>query len=91
MTEEIIVRQEGRLGHLILNRPRALNALTRQMVGEIKDRLEAWKDDDSVQTVLVSGAGERGLCAGAMSSRCAPRLWKAARRRLTSSSARSTP
>lgn len=64
MTEEIIARQQGRLGHLILNRPRALNALTRQMVGEIKDRLEAWKDDDSVQTVLVSGAGERGLCAG---------------------------
>lgn len=64
MTEEIIVRQEGRLGHLILNRPKALNALTRPMVGTIKEQLEAWRDDASVQTVLISGAGERGLCAG---------------------------
>ncbi len=64
MSEEIIVRKEGRLGHLLLNRPRALNALTRHMVGVVKDQLEAWREDDSVQTVLVSGAGERGLCAG---------------------------
>ncbi|NUL44443.1 enoyl-CoA hydratase/isomerase family protein [Cellulosimicrobium funkei] len=61
---EVIVRRSGRLGHLILNRPKALNSLTHGMVKTIKSTLEAWKDDASVSTVLVSGAGEKGLCAG---------------------------
>ncbi|MFC7401771.1 enoyl-CoA hydratase/isomerase family protein [Citricoccus sp. GCM10030269] len=61
---EVIVRRAGRLGHLILNRPKALNSLTWNMVVTVRDTLEAWRDDDSVTTVLVSGAGEKGLCAG---------------------------
>ncbi|REE04942.1 enoyl-CoA hydratase/isomerase family protein [Citricoccus muralis] len=61
---EVIVRRAGRLGHLILNRPKALNSLTHGMVKTIKATLETWKDDASVATVLISGAGEKGLCAG---------------------------
>lgn len=61
---EVLVRRSGRLGHLILNRPKALNSLTHGMVKTIKATLETWKDDASVATVLVSGAGEKGLCAG---------------------------
>ncbi|MEV8631361.1 enoyl-CoA hydratase/isomerase family protein [Streptosporangium sp. NPDC051023] len=54
----------GRLGHIILNRPKALNALTHDMVRRIDTVLRVWADDDAVAAVLVSGAGERGLCAG---------------------------
>lgn len=61
---EVIVRRAGRLGHLILNRPKALNSLTHAMVQTVRDTLEQWRDDDSVATVLISGAGEKGLCAG---------------------------
>lgn len=61
---EVIVRRAGHLGHLILNRPKALNALTPAMVDTVRAALAAWRDDDGVRTVLVSGAGERGLCAG---------------------------
>ena len=28
------------------------------------EQLTAWADDDGVATVLVRGAGDRGLCAG---------------------------
>lgn len=63
-TEEVLVRRAGRLGHLILNRPKALNSLTHGMVKTIKATLETWKDDATVATVLISGAGEKGLCAG---------------------------
>lgn len=62
--EEILLRRDGRLGHIILNRPKALNALTHAMVTRIAGALEAWEHDDSVATVLLTGAGERGLCAG---------------------------
>ncbi len=61
---EVIVRRAGRLGHLILNRPRALNSLTHGMVRTVLDTLRRWQDDDSVATVLITGAGDRGLCAG---------------------------
>ncbi|KUJ70511.1 3-hydroxyisobutyryl-CoA hydrolase [Streptomyces albus subsp. albus] len=60
----VLVRTEGRAGHLTLNRPRALNALTHDMVRRIDDALTAWEHDDAIATVVISGAGERGLCAG---------------------------
>lgn len=66
MTDEpsVLVSTEGHLGRLVLNRPKAINALTHEMVGLLTEALEAWRDDESVQTVLLTGAGDRGLCAG---------------------------
>ena len=61
---EVIVRRAGHLGHLILNRPKALNSLTHAMVKTVRTTLEEWRDDAAVVTVLISGAGEKGLCAG---------------------------
>ncbi|MFE0151564.1 enoyl-CoA hydratase/isomerase family protein [Nonomuraea sp. NPDC059007] len=61
---DIETRQDGRLGHILLNRPKALNALTHDMVRHIDAALRAWESDETVQAVLISGAGERGLCAG---------------------------
>lgn len=62
--DEVVVRREGALGHLILNRPRAINALNHSMVQLLAGALADWADDAAVRTVLLSGAGERGLCAG---------------------------
>ncbi|MFF9730495.1 enoyl-CoA hydratase/isomerase family protein [Streptomyces albidoflavus] len=65
MTEEAVrVRVEGRVGRITLNRPRALNALNHAMVERIAEALDAWEHDPAVTTVVVEGAGERGLCAG---------------------------
>ena len=52
------------VGLITLNRPTAMNALSRGMVVAIREQLEAWADDDAVRAVVVRGAGERGLCAG---------------------------
>ena len=60
----VISRIDGAIGRLILNRPKAINALDHEMVGIFGERLHAWAHDDTVAAVLVSGAGERGLCAG---------------------------
>jgi enoyl-CoA hydratase/carnithine racemase len=62
--EELLVSVDNGVGSLTLNRPRAINSLTHAMVTSLRDALHAWAHDDSVHTVLVSGAGERGLCAG---------------------------
>ncbi|MEG3627874.1 enoyl-CoA hydratase/isomerase family protein [Streptomyces poriticola] len=62
--DPVLVRTEGRAGHLVLNRPKALNALTHPMVRRIDEALTAWEHDPAVETVVLTGAGERGLCAG---------------------------
>lgn len=66
MTDEpsVLAERRGRIGLLTLNRPRAINALTHEMVGLMTSRLEAWVHDDAVEVVVLTGAGERGLCAG---------------------------
>lgn len=63
-TDELIIERRGGLGVITLNRPKAINALTFEMVKGIRAQLLDWKDDASVRTVLFRGAGERGLCAG---------------------------
>jgi enoyl-CoA hydratase len=60
----VLVRVHDGLGHLTLNRPRAINALSHEMVGLAQVALDAWADDPTVRTVVIDGAGERGLCAG---------------------------
>ncbi len=61
---EVLAAIRGAAGHLVLNRPRAINALNVAMVHAVKDQLDAWSGDDRVRSVLLTGAGERGLCAG---------------------------
>ncbi|MEU8240892.1 enoyl-CoA hydratase/isomerase family protein [Actinoplanes missouriensis] len=60
----VIVRQQKQLGRLTLNRPAAINALTAEMVTVIARTLDGWVFDDRIRTVVIDGAGERGLCAG---------------------------
>ncbi|WBO68450.1 enoyl-CoA hydratase/isomerase family protein [Streptomyces camelliae] len=62
--EPVLFHTAGRAAHITLNRPRALNALNHEMVRRIDAALTAWEHDPDVETVVLSGAGERGLCAG---------------------------
>ncbi|QFG20215.1 enoyl-CoA hydratase/isomerase family protein [Actinomadura sp. WMMB 499] len=62
--DAVLLRTRGGLGHITLNRPRAINALTHDMVRRIDAALAGWAADDAISTVLIDGAGDRGLCAG---------------------------
>lgn len=62
--EDVLVTVSGGIGHITLNRPKAINSLTHQMVGALARTLKAWEHDDAVDAVLLTGAGDRGLCAG---------------------------
>ncbi|MFJ6452988.1 enoyl-CoA hydratase/isomerase family protein [Paenarthrobacter sp. NPDC091669] len=62
--EEVLFERRGHLGIVTLNRPKAVNALNAGMVQAMLRQLTDWADDDAVATVLVRGAGDRGLCAG---------------------------
>ncbi|MGW7051688.1 enoyl-CoA hydratase/isomerase family protein [Streptomyces sp. NPDC054887] len=65
MTDDsVLLRTDGHAARLTLNRPRAINALDHAMVNRAAAALAAWERDPAVATVVVTGAGERGLCAG---------------------------
>jgi len=64
MTTEIISRIIGNLGHITLNRPKALNALTYDMCEEITRLLRMWERNPDIGAVLIDGAGDRAFCAG---------------------------
>lgn len=64
MSEDVLIRKQGRAGRITLNRPTALNALTWAMALEIEKALDAWADDAEVKVVVVDAAGEKAFCAG---------------------------
>src|SRR5690554_3498060 len=61
---DISITTEGACGVIRLTRPRAVNALTAEMIGAVRDALERWDEDDAVRAVLIEGEGDKGLCAG---------------------------
>jgi len=60
----VIATREGRIGHLLLNRPQALNALDIGMIRAMTAALAGWRDDPTVHAVVIEGAGGRAFCAG---------------------------
>lgn len=64
MTDQIESCVVGNLGHITLNRPKALNALTLDMCEEITRLLVAWEKSPDIGAVLIDGKGDRAFCAG---------------------------
>lgn len=61
----VIAAREGALGHLTLNRPRALHSLNHAMCEALSAALLEWRADPAVQAVILDHApGTRGFCAG---------------------------
>ncbi|MGE5546552.1 MAG: enoyl-CoA hydratase/isomerase family protein [Solirubrobacterales bacterium] len=63
MTETVISRESG-IGHLLLNRPKVLNALSPAQFVELDRQLAQWSLDETIRTVVIEGAGERAFSAG---------------------------
>ncbi|MBD8051149.1 enoyl-CoA hydratase/isomerase family protein [Limnohabitans radicicola] len=65
---DVLISIEGRIGCITLNRPRALNALSLEMVRSLTQALLAWQNDPQVLAVAVRGTGKEGpfgaFCAG---------------------------
>jgi len=65
MTTDILFEQTGDWGVVTLNREKALNALTWDMVKAMRAQLIEWAGARSpVKAVMVRGEGERAFCAG---------------------------
>ncbi|WMT86742.1 enoyl-CoA hydratase/isomerase family protein [Pelagibacterium sp. 26DY04] len=62
--DDISISIEGACGIIRLARPRAINALSADMIAAVRAALDEWDEDERVRAVLIEGEGEKGLCAG---------------------------
>ena len=60
----VLSEVRNRIGHLILNRPEGLNALTLPMVQLLQQQLQQWASDPAIKAVVLRANGEKAFCAG---------------------------
>ena len=61
----ILTERDGNVGIVTLNRPKELNALNFQLVGELADALAEFDLDSEIRCMVITGAGEKAFAAGA--------------------------
>lgn len=61
---ELIAQVEDGIGRLTLNRPERRNALSPDLLVQIHLQLEAWRREDAVRAVVVTGSGDRAFSSG---------------------------
>ncbi|MFH1803489.1 MAG: enoyl-CoA hydratase/isomerase family protein [Pseudomonadota bacterium] len=54
----------GPVGHILLDRPKALNSLNLPMIDAMMAQLRQWEKDPAIAVVVIEGAGDRAFCAG---------------------------
>jgi enoyl-CoA hydratase/carnithine racemase len=64
MSEHVQTRVAGGTGIITLDRPKALNSLSLEMVRALTETLLAWRDDAAVDAVVIKSSSEKALCAG---------------------------
>ena len=62
--ENILVEQQGKVGLIRLNRPKALNALNDQLMDELGQALSAFDADEGIGCIVLTGS-EKAFAAGA--------------------------
>jgi enoyl-CoA hydratase len=63
--ENLLIERDGAVALVTVSRPKVLNALNTQTLDELRRTILALKHDESVRTVVITGAGEKSFIAGA--------------------------
>jgi enoyl-CoA hydratase/carnithine racemase len=63
--EAVLYDVSGGVATITINRPERRNALSWQVMTELRDAFEVAKDDRDVHVVVLTGAGDKAFCAGA--------------------------
>ena len=62
--EAVLYDVSGGVATITINRPDRRNALSWQVMTELRDAFEVAKDDHGVRVVVLTGAGDKAFCAG---------------------------
>ena len=62
---DIVIKRDGAVGRITLDRPKAIHALTRAMCEAMSAALLDWRNEPAIEAVIIDHAsGTRGFCAG---------------------------
>jgi enoyl-CoA hydratase len=64
MSEFVTTRREGRMQHIVLDRPKALNSLDLDMCRALHSALDSAAQDSGVEAVVTTSTSEKAFCAG---------------------------
>lgn len=65
MTEKILTRKDGPIGHIVFNNPDRLNAISLDMWEGMGTAMDTFEADPDIRVVVFSGAGGKSFVAGA--------------------------
>ena len=63
--ENLLLEKEDKIATLYINRPKALNALNRETLLELIDAITIIAQDDDIDLLIITGAGDKAFVAGA--------------------------
>ena len=63
--ENVLLEREDRVAILTISRPKALNALNKDTIMEIKSAVLEVKEDSDIDLLIITGAGDKSFVAGA--------------------------
>jgi enoyl-CoA hydratase len=63
--ELILFEKKNRIGYVTINRPKQLNALNRNVLGELDKLISKLETDTEIGVVIITGSGEKSFIAGA--------------------------
>src|SRR6476620_11448824 len=63
MEDIVLYKKEGRIAHIILNRPDQLNAISEELPKRLSEKVAMANDDDEVHVIILSGEG-KAFCSG---------------------------
>jgi len=64
-TKEVLYREAAGIAWITLNRPKALNAVNKDMLQELDRLLERVRNNPSSKAVIITGSGQEAFSAGA--------------------------
>ena len=64
MSEYVRTSIRNKIGFIMLDRPKALNSLSLDMVRAVTESLLQWRDNDEVNAVFIYSSSEKAFCAG---------------------------
>jgi enoyl-CoA hydratase len=64
MSDLVVTERDGRVGVVLMNRPKQLNALSGELMGAVIQALQELDDDPEIRAIVLGG-GERAFAAGA--------------------------
>jgi len=65
MTEKMLSRRDGAIGHMIFNQPEKRNAVSLEMWERAQEILDDFQNDPEIRVIVLSGAGGKSFVSGA--------------------------